>query len=181
MDSLTQKGQVDKFRVNSNTVKCSNHFQYGQSFRTSPHPSLYLTGYNTLTPQRCRVVSRHEPPLASPNSPPKQPHRITNSKFKDCAIQVDPEDLILISQSNHDYVKICNCDKTTCSSKKIQDRGMQLRRLEDGCEGIRKELSQATEERTKLEDKLTNEKRFSIFDICNSDNLIKLYTGIPAY
>ncbi len=170
----------DKFRVNSNTVVCSNHFQYGQPFRTSPHPSLYLTGYNTPTPQRRRVVSRHEPPPAPPDSPPKQPHRTTNSKFKDCAIQVDPEDLMLSSQSNHDYVKICNCDKTTCficSSKKIQDLEMQLRRLEEECEGIRKQSGQATEET----DKVTDEKRFSIFDICNSDHLIKLYTGIPSY
>lgn len=57
------------FKFNKNSYICSNHFEYGRPTGVSPHPTLYLKGYDNdeekSTPKRKQPKDREPLPLKS--------------------------------------------------------------------------------------------------------------------
>ncbi|XP_065683771.1 uncharacterized protein LOC136096454 [Hydra vulgaris] len=65
VDPLTKKRKL--YAVNKNTKVCANHFEYGKPTELSPHPKLYLKGYEISSPQNKRKlpIPRYTPTTVS--------------------------------------------------------------------------------------------------------------------
>lgn len=123
-------------------------------------------------------------------SPKRQHQTLSVSGFVDIGIQVDPVELLTeslrISTGDHDYSCHncdCSCSKVTCtmcSKKKVVDLEHQLTQMEYERLEVEQILQKAREDITKLEESLLQHKRFSIQHIAHSNELVKMYTGIPT-
>ncbi len=176
------------YTVTASTRVCSNHFKHGQPYKTDPHPTPHLTGYKNDQTKRRQLKRSGTPIQQTPKLPRKamSPMRLA----KDIAVQVDLIDLMTESQrcvGDHDYSNQssnCTCMSITCaicSKNRVEDLEAQVSNMESECSAAERRLQQAKEEIKQLEESLKQQKRFSVRQIAHSDELIKMYTGIPSY
>ncbi|XP_065639589.1 uncharacterized protein LOC136072328 [Hydra vulgaris] len=98
VDLLTKKRKL--YAVNKNTKVCANHFEYGKPTELSPHPKLYLKGYEISSPQNKRKlpIPRYTPTTSSLSiSPPCLSSTASNQ-------QLSPQQIDLITNTPATYL-----------------------------------------------------------------------------
>ena len=162
----------ENFKASTSTKVCSNHFKYAQPFRDDPHPTLYLKGY-TASP----ATPRRPPPQRSFESTPRARPRTRTLKSKSVAVQVNPSDFE--SSSDHDYVSTVHF-KNHFSANWVAHLEAEIETLTLNCDKLKDKLVEANSFVKELETASTKYK-MTISDIAQSDDLVKLYTGLPSY
>ncbi|XP_038068286.1 uncharacterized protein LOC119737769 [Patiria miniata] len=173
--------QRKDFRVKASTTVCSNHFKYGQPYPDELHPSLFLRGYDLPETPKRAPVKRRALDVTTP-----QPKKIRTLPYRSIGIQVNPGDIddvkLKALENDHNYVHLPFRNKPV-SPVYVAHLEDELAKLTDNCGELRRNLLEAKSniDRLKLEAQAKTKQRFSIRDICHSNELIKLYTGLPRY
>lgn len=146
------------YEVNRNTRVCSNHFEYGQPRELSPHPALFLKGYQpvNLTPRR--ILVKHEEP---PKQKMKRRKILSMERLETSISDEYPPDNL-------------NNSKTERTKEDLEGEIEILKRQ------LRETEHDLDEAKTMIKE-LENRSIFSIDNIKHSDSLIKLYTGLTSY
>ncbi|XP_072014153.1 LOW QUALITY PROTEIN: uncharacterized protein [Amphiura filiformis] len=188
--SCQQKNQVkwtellhrSDFKVTSTTKVCSNHFQYAQPFKTDPNPSLFLKGYDVspATPRRTPIDRTNI------HSTPRRPRP---RRFQATGVQVEASQTSIGIQVNlsdfhdeHEYALPPSSSYRQVSQTYVAHLEKELDSSKLRCDELLDRLQTAKENVRKLEKDLeASSNKMTISDISGSDELIKLYTGIPSY
>lgn len=138
------------------------------------------TGYSTKT----STASKRRPPLKrrSEGLPPV-PSKSRKMTLKGKCKALKPENVLLIN--GHDYTldEVCNCNQLTCircARATVNDLQERIRQMESTLHQTDKQLEEARATIQKFE-MSSSKNYFSISDVSASDNLIKMYTGLPSY
>ena len=170
------------FKVTTSTRVCSNHFKFAEPFPIDPHPTLYLKGYDHQSPGT-PVTPRRPPLQRSENitSTPRRPRVTRTPSHRSIATQVNPSDFHPYADNDHDYVHSAFRTRLF-SSVYVQTLETEIGTLNDKVEQMRNELNEAESKVAQLEkDLAASSKKMKLADIADSDDLIKLYTGLPSY
>ncbi|XP_033644393.1 uncharacterized protein LOC117304024 [Asterias rubens] len=174
------------FKVNKNTVVCSNHFKYGQPRLCEQHPTEYLRGCNNTTTRSTRRPSskkRKTPSLKS--APPRT---------DPCGDVIAKPSLLGMCKAGftHDHSMYTSsdggqsCQRTGLVQGPCSDSESALQKLRRKNAELQRELEDMKEKQRRT--KMTSQKHsgskskcFSIDDIKNNERLMKLYTGLQSY
>ena len=177
------------YKVNNNTVVCSNHFEYGQPRRTSLHPTKYLTGYNNTGTQG--ISSKHRD-TAEHGTVPSRRKRLRDA----IAIATSPTVETCKASFQNDHGKYTNievhaggesCRRTCpvpqpCASCETLFQKLRRRNAE-----LQKQLQDLREEKIRIDSQEQQRnhpdlmKGSTVADIQSNDNLMKLYSGMNSY
>ena len=112
-----------------------------------------------------------------------QPNKKTSiCRFRSIGVQVNPEDIEVVTvEHDHNYTQ-APFKRNVFSSDYVNHLEDELQYLDNQRNDLRNKLCKAKVEVEKLKLETQAEtKHLSISDICHSDELIKLYTGLPSY
>ena len=189
--------------VNSNTKVCSNHFLLGKPFPDSPHPCMYMKGYEAesemkkkrLPPrERCldptRSVSRKK---LKPEPADQKSHTLSSPHSPH---QTDPCHHHSYSIPYHQVCDQCSplFNELMSTIKNMQDHIEQLEmKLDQQSTSQNKHNESSTDHisHSSVQNQIENKeetatgsctkKRFSIDDIKDKPSLVNLHTGLQNY
>ncbi|XP_014664453.1 PREDICTED: uncharacterized protein LOC106806841 [Priapulus caudatus] len=166
----------DGFKVTTTTKVCSNHFLHGQPFSDEPHPTLYMKGYNEV-----QTTPRRPPPQRSYMSTPRARPKTRTATHRSIGIQVDPSLFEDIVADDHNYCRPAFRNKLF-SVEWVAHLEDEINKLTVNCDQLKSQYLQAKDTIAKLEAAIAIfNKKITVSDIANCDDLVKLYTGLPSY
>ena len=172
---LLRRQNMSKFT--SSTVVCSNHFEYGQPRPKSPHPSMYLKGYSVNHgaeyKERRAVVCRSR----------DKSDEIQENSNEGTNGQESMENLASNTDGNDgDCAGIsCSISAQIAQARTKEEYELEICELKMKLQQKEKETHELIVERDKAIEEMNSRPSFGIHSIKHSDDLVKVYTGLPTY
>lgn len=177
------------YKVTKNTVVCSNHFLCGQPREKSPHPALFLKGYETPAP---RPLKERQEMVVQPPKKRRLEDKEEQTHAACVPVPYTIPEVTISSKLDHPYYssphtspescqrtlpKPCPCDKCAPMVSALEQR---IANLEKEIQAL-KEVNDTLRQEKKMEKKKGKAGPFTITDLKEKDNIMKLYTGINSF
>ena len=172
---LLHRQNLSKFT--SSTLVCSNHFEYGQPRPKSPHPSMYLEGYSVKNEIKCkerRVVYRR----TAPSDKIKKKFRRKGDNEQESTGNVESNSY---PKGDGTTSQPCTPNAETTHLSKDEEYESEILKFKMKLQEKEKENKELISEKNKIIMDLTSKPNFGINSIKKSDELVKVYTGLPTY
>ena len=172
------------FFVTKSTKVCSNHFEGGQPFSCSPHPSLFMHGYDNHKSTQKRKEPADRQPLEERK---KKIATITSSTLDHHDIPSSVPVSVPPPTPDHQYISpSCECHASSsscviCTSHHISQLDNKLCSSEDHIRTYETKIKVQEVETLLIQTQAQKQTRMSMEKLAHSDKLVKIYTGISSY